>query len=53
MLLATVRRDGRPQSSPVTGGVHEQGRIVISTYSSRAKARNVDLARQALASVPR
>jgi PPOX class probable F420-dependent enzyme len=40
MVLITTRRDGRPQASPVTGGVDEQGRIVISTYPDRAKARN-------------
>ena len=40
MLLATERRDGRPQISPVTGGVDFQGRIVISTYPARAKTRN-------------
>ncbi len=42
LLLATVRRDGRPQISPVTGGVDDQGRIVVSTYPSRAKARNAE-----------
>lgn len=40
MILATVRRDGGPQMSPVTGGVDPEGRIVISTYPARAKARN-------------
>ena len=40
MILITTRQDGRPQASPVTGGVDEQGRIVISTYPDRAKARN-------------
>ena len=30
----------RPQASPVTGGVDEQGRIVISTYPERAKTAN-------------
>ena len=40
MLLATGRRDGRPQMSPVSGGVDSEGRIVMSTYPSRAKARN-------------
>jgi PPOX class probable F420-dependent enzyme len=39
-LLATTRRDGRPQLSPVTYGVDVEGRIVISTYPKRAKARN-------------
>jgi PPOX class probable F420-dependent enzyme len=42
MLLATTRRDGRPQISPVTGGVDFQGRIVISTYPARAKIRNAE-----------
>ena len=42
MLLATVRGDGRPQISPVSGGVDEQGRIVISSYPSRAKTRNAE-----------
>ena len=42
MLLATTRRDGRPQISPVSGGVDLQGRIVISTYPARAKTRNAE-----------
>jgi PPOX class probable F420-dependent enzyme len=41
LSLLTVRRDGRPQVSPVTGGVDAQGRIVISTYPDRAKAVNL------------
>src|SRR5690349_23478443 len=40
MILVTTRSDGRPQLSPVAGGVGEQGRIVISTYPDRAKAVN-------------
>ena len=40
LLLATARRDGRPQISPVTAGVDVEGRIVISTYPARAKTRN-------------
>lgn len=39
-LLITTRSDGRPQASPVTCGVDGQGRIVVSTYPQRAKARN-------------
>jgi PPOX class probable F420-dependent enzyme len=39
-LLATTRRDGRPQLSPVTCGVDDEGRIVISTYPQRAKTAN-------------
>jgi PPOX class probable F420-dependent enzyme len=41
LTLATTRRDGRPQMSPVTGGVDAEGRIVVSTYPDRAKARNL------------
>lgn len=40
MVVITTRSDGRPQSSPVSGGVDEQGRIVISTYPDRAKTAN-------------
>ncbi len=39
-ILATVRRDGSPQLSPVTMGVDDDGRIVVATYPDRAKARN-------------
>jgi PPOX class probable F420-dependent enzyme len=42
LLLATTRSDGRPQLSPVSGGVDEQGRIVISSYPGRAKVRNAE-----------
>lgn len=42
MLLVTTRRDGRPQVSPVSGGVDAQGRIVVSTYPGRAKTRNAE-----------
>ncbi|WP_130013438.1 PPOX class F420-dependent oxidoreductase [Serinicoccus sediminis] len=40
LVLITQRQDGRPQASPVTGGVDEEGRIVISTYPERAKTAN-------------
>ncbi|MFC7492470.1 MULTISPECIES: PPOX class F420-dependent oxidoreductase [unclassified Knoellia] len=40
LVLMTTRRDGRPQASPVTGGVDQAGRIVISTYPERAKTAN-------------
>lgn len=39
-LLLTRRADGSPQASPVTCGVDTEGRIVVSTYPERAKARN-------------
>jgi PPOX class probable F420-dependent enzyme len=40
-VLVTVRRDGRPQLSPVTCGVDDEGRVVISTYPKRAKVTNL------------
>ncbi|GAA1033458.1 PPOX class F420-dependent oxidoreductase [Virgisporangium ochraceum] len=40
VILVTTRADGRPQLSPVTGGVDTDGRIVISSYPQRAKSRN-------------
>jgi PPOX class probable F420-dependent enzyme len=40
MILVTTRADGRPQLSPVSGGVDQEGRLVISTYPDRAKANN-------------
>ena len=43
MLLITRRADGTPQASPVAGGVDDSGRLVISTYPERAKARNARL----------
>ena len=41
LILIATRADGTPQASPVTGGVDGLGRIVISTYPERAKARNL------------
>jgi PPOX class probable F420-dependent enzyme len=41
MVLNTFRADGALQSSPVTGGVDGQGRIVIATYPQRAKSANI------------
>ena len=38
--LVTRRKDGSPQMSPVTCGVDDEGRIVVSTYPQRAKAAN-------------
>ncbi|PFG48170.1 LOW QUALITY PROTEIN: PPOX class probable F420-dependent enzyme [Amycolatopsis sulphurea] len=40
-ILVTARADGRPQLSPNTCGVDEQGRIVIATYPKRAKVVNL------------
>ena len=39
-ILLTTRTDGRPQGSPLTCGVDDAGRIVVSTYPDRAKTRN-------------
>jgi PPOX class probable F420-dependent enzyme len=39
-LLMTRRGDGGPQLSPVTCGVDEAGRVVVSTYPQRAKVVN-------------
>ena len=41
-VLVTTRKDGRPQVSPVSGGVDGEGRLVISTYPDRAKALNAE-----------
>lgn len=41
MVLGTRRRDGAPQLSPVTGGVDDAGRIVVSSYPERAKVANL------------
>jgi PPOX class probable F420-dependent enzyme len=49
MLLTTFRSDGTLQSSPVTGGLDAEGRIVIASYPRRAKSVNV--ARRPRASV--
>jgi PPOX class probable F420-dependent enzyme len=39
-IIVTTRADGRPQLSPVTCGVDPEGRVVVSTYPQRAKAKN-------------
>ena len=39
-LLLTRRADGSPQASPLTCGVDDSGRIVVSTYPERAKTHN-------------
>jgi PPOX class probable F420-dependent enzyme len=40
VILTTHRRDGGLQLSPVTAGVDQEGRWVISTYPERAKVAN-------------
>lgn len=39
-VLATTRRDGQPQMSLVTGGIADDGCLLITSYPSRAKVRN-------------
>ncbi|KQH80437.1 pyridoxamine 5'-phosphate oxidase [Mycobacterium gordonae] len=41
MILTTFRADGSLQSSPVTGGVDAEGRVVIASYPQRAKSVNI------------
>ncbi|KAB7745315.1 TIGR03618 family F420-dependent PPOX class oxidoreductase [Nostocoides sp. F2B08] len=41
LVLATTRRDGRPQLSLVTGVVTAAGEVLVSTYPQRAKVRNI------------
>lgn len=40
-VLSTSRADGRPQLSPVTAGVDDAGRVVISTRETAMKVRNL------------
>jgi len=40
-ILVTRKSHGGPQCSPVTCGVDDAGRIVISTYPERAKVANI------------
>lgn len=39
-VLATFRRDGRVQQSPVSATVDDAGRVIISVTEDRAKTRN-------------
>ena len=39
-ILATYRRDGKVQQSPVSSGLDASGRVIISVTEDRAKARN-------------
>jgi len=41
VILVTRRRDGSAQLSPVSAGIDEDGRLVVSTYPERAKVRNL------------
>jgi PPOX class probable F420-dependent enzyme len=40
-VLATVRADGRPQLSPVTAAVDDDGRVLISTRETAVKTKNI------------
>jgi PPOX class probable F420-dependent enzyme len=40
-ILVTTRADGRAQISPVTSGLDDAGRLVISSYPERAKVTNL------------
>jgi len=40
-VLATIRRDGRPQLSPVTANVDAEGRVVISTRETALKVKHL------------
>ncbi len=40
-VLATLRRDGTPQMSPVAATVDGQGRVVVSTRQTAFKVRNL------------
>lgn len=40
-VLITHRASGRIQSSPVSCGIDDSGRLLISTYPQRAKATNI------------
>ncbi|HEY3906651.1 MAG TPA: PPOX class F420-dependent oxidoreductase [Streptosporangiaceae bacterium] len=40
-VLATARSDGQPQLSPVTVGVDDAGRVLISTRETAIKTKNL------------
>jgi PPOX class probable F420-dependent enzyme len=40
-VLATFRRDGRPQLSPVAAGIDDEGRIEISSRETAMKVKNL------------
>lgn len=40
-VLLTTRADGRPQSSLVTMGLDDDGRVVVASYPERAKVHNI------------
>jgi PPOX class probable F420-dependent enzyme len=40
-VLATTRRDGTPQMSPVTVGVDAAGRVIVSSRATAMKVKNL------------
>jgi PPOX class probable F420-dependent enzyme len=40
-VLATMRRDGTPQLSPITCTVDDSGAVIVSTRETAAKTKNV------------
>jgi PPOX class probable F420-dependent enzyme len=40
-VMATFRRDGRPALSPVTVGVDDQGRVLVSTRETAMKVKHL------------
>jgi PPOX class probable F420-dependent enzyme len=40
-VLATLKKDGTPQLSPVTAGVDADGRVIISTREAAYKVRHI------------
>jgi PPOX class probable F420-dependent enzyme len=40
-VLATFRRDGRPQLSPVAAGIDDEGRVEISSRQTAMKVKNL------------
>jgi len=41
-VLVTFRRDGRPQTSPVSASVDDEGCVVISTRETALKVKNLE-----------
>ena len=41
-VLVTRRRDGRPQTSPVTAGVADDGTVLISSRETAMKVKNLE-----------
>jgi PPOX class probable F420-dependent enzyme len=41
-VLVTFRRDGRPQTSPVSASVDDEGQVVISTRETALKVKNLE-----------